>query len=259
MARKKRHVSTPNPETIRDRPFHAPFEDLKARWRQIPRASTAAEPATPSPQLPLQHPKPSPRPRQSPPPTQSVSDSEQALFLNAMSGVTPLPEDRRGRVAKQPPMSRRNHRLTDETAVLSDLRDLVEGRSTFMIQYTDEYMEGVAPGVDRRLAQRLHQGEFAIQSHLDLHGFTVNEARLTVDRFLTNAYTNGQRCVRLVHGRGHNSINNQPVLKEQVRLWLSHGRLSRMVLAFATAPLTDGGAGAVYVLLRRVTPTSRHK
>jgi DNA-nicking Smr family endonuclease len=42
------------------------------------------------------------------------------------------------------------------------------------------------------------------------------------------------------------------VLKEQVRIWLSHGRLSRLILAFATAPLTNGGAGAVYVLLRRV-------
>jgi DNA-nicking Smr family endonuclease len=176
-----------------------------------------------------------------------------------MSDVTPLPKDRRGRVAKQPPTSRRDHRLADEIAALSDLRDLVEGRGTFMIQYTDEYTEGVAPGVDRRLAQRLHQGEFAIQAHLDLHGYTVDEARLSVDRFLTNAYANGQRCVRLVHGRGRNSINNQPVLKEQVRLWLSHGRLSRLVLAFATAPLTDGGAGAVYALLRRATPASRRK
>ncbi len=176
-----------------------------------------------------------------------------------MSGVTPLPEDRRGRVAKQQPTSRQDHRLADEISALSDLQDLIAGRGTFMIQYTDEYMEGVAPAVDRRLAQRLHEGEFAIQAHLDLHGYTVDEARPAVDRFLTNAYTNGQRCVRLVHGRGRNSINNQPVLKEQVRLWLSHGRLSRLVLAFATAPLTDGGAGAVYILLRRVTHPSRRK
>ena len=65
------------------------------------------------------------------------------------------------------------------------------------------------------------------------------------------AYAAGQRCVLLIHGRGRNSKDNRPVLKEQVRIWLSHGRLSRLVLAFATAPLTNGGAGAVYVLLRR--------
>lgn len=257
MARKKRRAPTPDPPVPRDKPFHAPFEDLKAAWRQKPQTPTAKEAAPPSPQPPVRHPKPPPPPPQSAQPTQPISEPEQALFLSAMSGVTPLPKDRRGRVAKRPPTARRDHRLTDDIAALSDLLDLVEGRGAFMIQYTDEYMEGVAPGVDRRLAQRLHQGEFAIQAHLDLHGYTVDEARVTVDRFLTNAYANGQRCVRLVHGRGRNSINNQPVLKEQVRLWLSHGRLSRMVLAFATAPLTDGGAGAAYVLLRRVTSALR--
>lgn len=259
MARKKRRAPIPAQETPRDKPFHAPFEDLKALWRNTPKTPPAVEPAATAPQPPAQPPKPSPSPRQPARPLSTPSESEQALFLNAMSGVAPLPRDRRGRVAKQPPTSRQDHLQANDLAALADLRDLVEGRGTFMIQYTDEYMEGVAPGVDRRLAQRLHQGEFAIQAHLDLHGYTVDEAWPTVDRFLTNAYTNGQRCVRLVHGRGRNSINNQPVLKEQVRLWLSHGRLSRLVLAFATAPLTDGGAGAVYALLRRVAPASRHK
>ena len=184
---------------------------------------------------------------------------ERALFLAEMSGVTPLSQDRRGRVEKryQPPQRARHAGV--EADALADLRDLVDGRGVFAIQYTDEYMEGVAPGVDQRLAQRLHRGDFSVQAHLDLHGYTVEEAKGQVDRFLTEAYTSGRRCVRLVHGRGHNSRDNRPVLKEQVQLWLSHGRLSRLVLAFATAPAADGGAGAVYVLLRRGPHTTRSK
>lgn len=259
MARKKRRAPSPPQEPPRDKAFHAPFEDLKARWRPAPQPPPAGEQPVTSLQSPSRPPKPSPPPRRPGGPSSVPSESEQKLFVNAMADVTPLPQDRRGRVARQPPTAHRDHRRADEMAALTDLRDLVEGRGTFKIQYTDEYMEGVAPSVDRRLAQRLHQGEFAIQAHLDLHGYTVDEARVTVDRFLTHAYANGHRCVRLVHGRGRNSINNQPVLKEQVRLWLSHGRLSRLVLAFATAPLADGGAGAVYVLLRRVAPASRRK
>lgn len=262
MARKKRHSPAPPPEPPAEQPFHRPFGELKALFRKGSRTPAKPQPASvpklPAPAPPQasrsnpQHPQsttPQPQPETSQP------EPERALFLAAMSDVTPLPKDRRGRVSKQPQTPRRDHRRADEISALLDLRDLVEGRGTFMIQYTDEYMEGVAPGVDRRLAQRLHQGEFAIQAHLDLHGYTVDEARPAVDRFLTSAYTSGQRCVRLVHGRGRNSINNQPVLKEQVRLWLSHGRLSRLVLAFATAPLADGGAGAVYVMLRRVRRT----
>jgi DNA-nicking Smr family endonuclease len=141
---------------------------------------------------------------------------------------------------------------TDDEISLAALQDFVEGRSAFTIQYTDEYMEGTAPGVDPHLVQRLHQGDFAIRGQLDLHGYTVEEAKVLLDRFLNQAYSGGLRCVRLIHGRGKNSPDNRPVLKEHVQMWLSQGRLSRMVLAFVTAPARDGGAGAAYVLLRRV-------
>ena len=172
-----------------------------------------------------------------------------------MSGVTPLPKDPRGHVDK--PRSQRGVSAYEEPDALDELRGLVEGRGAFSIQCTDEYMEGVAPGVDHRLAQRLHGGDFAVQAQCDLHGHTVEEAKVVLQRFVTQAHAAGQRCVRVIHGRGRNSRDNRPVLKEQVQLWLSHGRLSRLVLAFATAPVTDGGAGAVYVLLRRVSRKHR--
>jgi DNA-nicking Smr family endonuclease len=189
-----------------------------------------------------------------PPPARTpkvLMQREKAVFLAEMAGVTPLPEDPRGRVEK-PQLTPKPFYPTDDYEALADLRDLVEGRGEFTIQYTDEYMEGLAPGVDRRLAQRLHRGDYAVQAHIDLHGHTVEEAKVIVERFVTAAYATGQRCILLIHGRGLNSKDNRPVLKEQVRIWLSHGRLSRLVLAFATAPVTNGGAGAVYVLLRRV-------
>jgi DNA-nicking Smr family endonuclease len=55
----------------------------------------------------------------------------------------------------------------------------------------------------------------------------------------------------VVHGRGLHSKDQLPVLKEALRTWLSTARFARHVLAFATARPADGGAGAVYVLLRR--------
>jgi DNA-nicking Smr family endonuclease len=173
------------------------------------------------------------------------------LFLSEMGDVTPLPKDPRGHVDK--PRAQRRVSAYEGPDALDELRDLVAGRGAFSIQCTDEYMEGVAPGVDHRLAQRLHRGDFAAQAQCDLHGHTVEDARVVVQRFVTQAHAAGQRCVRVIHGRGRNSRDNRPVLKEQVQLWLSHGRLSRLVLAFATAPTADGGAGAVYVLLRRAS------
>jgi len=241
MRRKKsRTPPPPLSPPRREEPFHSPFQDLKEQLR----AMATAPPPAPTPPAPVA----TARPVQS---SNVVAQQDKILFLAEMAGVTPLPKDPRGWVDKPQQPIPRGLFPTDDLEALADLRDLVEGRGAFTIQYTDEYMEGIAPGIDPRLAQRLHRGDYAVQAHIDLHGHTVEEAKVVVDRFLTSAYMAGQRCVMLIHGRGLNSKDNRPVLKEQVRIWLSHGRLSRLVLAFATAPLTDGGAGAVYVLLRR--------
>jgi DNA-nicking Smr family endonuclease len=240
MGRKKsRPAPPPAPPRPRDEPFHSPFRDMREQLRAIGSdrpAPPAAAPAVSPPPAPAR---------------KVLMQREKAAFLAEMAGVTPLPKDPRGRVEKLQ-LTPKPLYPTDDYEALADLRDLVEGRGEFTIQYTDEYMEGLAPGVDRRLAQRLHRGDYAVQAHIDLHGHTVEEAKVVVEQFVTAAYAAGKRCILLIHGRGLNSKDNRPVLKEQVRIWLSHGRLSRLVLAFATAPVTNGGAGAVYVLLRRV-------
>jgi Uncharacterized protein conserved in bacteria len=55
------------------------------------------------------------------------------------------------------------------------------------------------------------------------------------------------RCVRIVHGKGLGSRNREPVLKGKLRKWLP---LREEVLAFCQAPATQGGGGAVLVLLK---------
>jgi DNA-nicking Smr family endonuclease len=99
--------------------------------------------------------------------------------------------------------------------------------------------------------RQLRRGEFPRQAYLDLHGLTAAEARPAVERFVVEAVRAGRRCVLLVHGRGHNSKDNVPVLKTNLVGWLARGAVSRMVLAFTSARPSDGGAGALYVLLRR--------
>jgi DNA-nicking Smr family endonuclease len=58
--------------------------------------------------------------------------------------------------------------------------------------------------------------------------------------------------VLVVHGRGLHSKDQVPVLKEALKRWMATARFAEHVLAFATARPHDGGAGAVYVLLRRL-------
>jgi DNA-nicking Smr family endonuclease len=54
----------------------------------------------------------------------------------------------------------------------------------------------------------------------------------------------------VIHGRGTHSETEPSLMKREVTRWLSSRRLSRTVVAFASARWKDGGSGAVYVLLR---------
>jgi DNA-nicking Smr family endonuclease len=175
------------------------------------------------------------------------SDSDRDLFEEAMSGVERLEHDRTVPeiVFRSPvPYSAR------EREALRDLDRVIEGETPFPLQDTDEYLEGAVAGLDPRVIRRLHAGEFTLQADLDLHGKDSETARRLVTRFIRGCHARGLRCVRIVHGRGKNSPGGIPVLKAGLPKWLGRGPARHVVLAYTSAPLNDGGAGATYVLLR---------
>jgi len=99
--------------------------------------------------------------------------------------------------------------------------------------------------------RRLKRGQFPVQDYIDLHGMTRQEAETEVKEFLLESHRLGLRCVLIVHGRGLNSPESLPVLKEGLPIWLNRGPIKKIVIAFATAKPYDGGTGAIYVLLKR--------
>ena len=129
---------------------------------------------------------------------------------------------------------------------------MVDGELPFDLADTDEFIEGCTRGLDPRVMKRLKRGEFSVQSHLDLHGLLKDAAKLELEKFISAARAAGKRCVLVVHGRGLHSKDQVPVLKEALKGWMHTARFSRHVLAFTTARPHDGGAGAVYVLLKKL-------
>jgi len=103
-------------------------------------------------------------------------------------------------------------------------------------------------GVPETTMRRLRRGLYARRDELDLHGMTQEEARLALLGFLADADHHGLRCVRIVHGKGRGSGDRGPVLKAAVNRWL---RRHDAVRAFCSARRSDGGTGALYVLLNR--------
>lgn len=169
-----------------------------------------------------------------------------ALFREAVGVVRSVDNDR-VEDNKRPtaPLIRKSDQ-DDRSVMESLLDDLSE--SDFL--ETGEHLSYTQPGVQRSVLRKLKSGRYSIQSEIDLHGLTVNEARLELSDFLKAAQQRRHLCVRVIHGKGRKIANQSPRLKPAVNQWLQR---NKMVLAFCSARINDGGTGAVYALLKRTT------
>ena len=202
--------------------------------------------------LPGEHPSGSTKKNKAIPPAASRLEEEERLFRDAMEGVEPL-VSAPNQFTPSPRLDARpaHPAPDDELEAMTHLSELVSGSAELDITFSDEYIEGCVQGFSPRLMQRLKRGQFPIQSYIDLHGLTKQEAQLKVGDFVLKSYYSGLRCILVVHGRGLNSENHIPVLKERLPLWLTRGPAKKIVLAFSTARSYDGGTGALYVLLKK--------
>ena len=122
--------------------------------------------------------------------------------------------------------------------------------STSEIELLDPYyvLEFKREGVQNGVFRRLKQGKYAIEARLDLHKMTVEQARLQVFEFIREAMKADLRTIMIVHGRGHHSESTGAVLKSYVNRWLPE---MEEVQGFCSAQPQHGGAGAVYIMLRK--------
>ncbi len=113
--------------------------------------------------------------------------------------------------------------------------------------------------LERRLKRDLARGRGAVDSAMDLHGMTQAEAHRALRGFLVHAQSQGDRLVIVVTGKGGPKtapdaaswIGEPGVLRRLVPHWLREADLRAVVLGFEEAGRAHGGAGALYVRLRR--------
>lgn len=102
-------------------------------------------------------------------------------------------------------------------------------------------------GLQHKVLKKLRTGFFGLDADIDLHGLSSDEAKRQLLNFLHRCVEDGCRCVHIVHGKGHRSPDQHPILKNNINLWL---RQHKDVQAFCSASPKDGGTGAVFVLLQ---------
>ena len=105
--------------------------------------------------------------------------------------------------------------------------------------------------LQHKVFEDLKAGNLRWFEAVDLHGCTVEEARVAVLQIIQMAKDENQNVIKIVHGKGPEAI-----LKTYVNGWL---RQHRDVLAFVSAPEKQGGTGAVLVLLKRSEKNPKFK
>jgi len=216
----------------------SPFKDLKKmladRAIEVQKSKPPAKPTVTKPATPVK----------------TAPADDDAILRAAYQGVRRFDDGASNHRMPIVPEVRRAI-ISEEAEVLAALSDLVSGVGAFDLTETEEYVEGARVGLDPRLLSRLRRGEFAVQDHIDLHGMIQPDAKQALQEFVLKSVGKGIRTVLVVHGRGLGSPGGRPVLKHAAAQWLSHGEIGAHVHAFSTAKAQDGGAGAMYVLLRR--------
>jgi len=181
---------------------------------------------------------------------EKASDAEPmddaAEFRAAIGQVRRLPE-----VADAPgapkPRATVAMREADERAALAESRRIDPMRHAEALGDTLAYRRDDVP---QQTLRRLKRAEFAIEDEIDLHLLGEKAAEDLLKRFLNEARDAAHHCVRVIHGKGLHSAHG-PVLKGMVERVLGH---RADVLAYASAPAAQGGAGAALVLLAKRKP-----
>ncbi len=179
-----------------------------------------------------------------------VSADDAELFRRVLHDVEPLPHQRDAERDAPAPEATPAPPPTTSQPVQTPSKPITPRRRA-----VDPPLRAGAPvGVDRRTADRLRRGRLPVEARLDLHGHTQDEAHAAVSGFITRNAAAGRRCVLIVTGKGSLSQGGG-VLRRRLPDWLNMAPCRPLIVATATAQPQHGGAGALYVLLRRQRPS----
>ena len=178
-----------------------------------------------------------------------MSDEDYELFLKEMADVEPLGPSGPTLMpaAKAQPTPGQLYRREAATRT----RDMdVNQLPTAFVDYVhaEAILSFKRDGIQDGVFRRLQRGAYDIEAVLDLHGYTIEQARAEVFRFVRDCLDYDVRLALISHGKGRRNKDQIPLLKSFLARWLP---MFPEIMAFHSAQKWHGGAGAVYLLLRK--------
>ena len=175
-------------------------------------------------------------------PDPNMSDAN--LLAEAFQNVTPLPG--RKIIRKKRGVTKRN--VKTSTAVCSPTINKKTPPANRRIYET--LIPGQIDGIDSSLARKFKRGKVPIENTLDMHGLKQKEAEKSLSNFINCSFNTNLRCLLVITGKG-SGLEGSGVLKKMTPHWLNSPLNREKILSFTEAKQSDGGAGALYVLLSK--------
>ncbi len=168
-------------------------------------------------------------------------------FSSLMGGeIKPIVQDKIDRQSESIDKNLAKVRQTAATTAKEEITDSAASGFVHMVQPND-VLDYRKPGVQPYVIQKLRRGEYPEADYIDLHGKTIEQAYEMVMKFIDHARRHEFRCILIIHGKGQRS-NPKALMKSHVAHWLKQ---IPDILAYHSAPDFKGGAGALYIILKK--------
>ncbi len=189
-----------------------------------------------------------PEPASSPKRKRALSKEERALWDSIAKSVKPL--RKMAHAAKVEPVEDGSP-AASVTSEKSSLRSAAPSLTAKSLPAKAVAPPPLAP-IGRRERAQLSKGRKEIDARLDLHGMTQARAHRALLAFLHRASADGLTFVLVITGKGTSGANSERgVLRRHVPEWLSLPEFRSLVVGFEEAHIGHGGAGALYVRVRK--------
>ncbi|MEJ2900633.1 Smr/MutS family protein [Acinetobacter sp. NS-4] len=186
---------------------------------------------------------------------QQEQEDDFALFQKSMQGVKKIDSSNIAKIEKnkkkKPDAKILAKRAAATGPMETDQAELSDTQAMLNPVASQAALSYRIATLQHKVFEDLKAGNLRWFEAVDLHGCTVEEARVAVLQIIQMAKDENQNVIKIVHGKGPEAI-----LKTYVNGWL---RQHRDVLAFVSAPEKQGGTGAVLVLLKRAEKNPKFK
>lgn len=182
-----------------------------------------------------------------------LSSEELTLWQKVAVTVTPLEPERYQSLAD---LLNKNITAEAKAPPLSKIRKEIETRR----QKTPPPPISPSPKksvdtLDGSWDRKLNKGSVEPERSIDLHGYTMSSAYRVLDAALFQAIRHGIRVLLIITGRpprrNEHGIITRGLIRGSIGDWLNFSPYSSHIAAVRNAHPRHGGAGALYVILRR--------